>query len=84
MIRIKLIVVLKLIFVRLPCCFKYYDLDTRRIFKYFLNINYLALSEREHSEYSGLDIFGPGVPAHTGALKSYLKLQQKDCLNKNK
>ena len=41
-------------FCRLPCYFKYDDLDIRRILKYFLNIDSLTFSVCDHCEYPGL------------------------------
>ena len=38
------------------CCFKYYGVDTSRVLKYFLNIDFLTFFVCERREYPGLTV----------------------------
>ena len=70
-------------FTYLPLAFLMSIFDVRRY-----NGSYLSCSYAAHSmEFTAsIDVSVEKInqfPAHPGVLKSYLKLQEKDCLNKN-
>ena len=77
----------------MPCCFKYYYLDTTRILKYSVNIKFLS-SLSEHIGHPGLTVnsdapfcldsmkclnfFGPGVSS--SLLKPNFKTNFSFCI----